>query len=419
MRSQLLKPYGKRFLLPAAIGVMAALAGCGTASAPVSPATSSPATSSPGTSSLGPSSPATVGPAASSPAPPRAGTGTWRLLPAAPPVAPQGSLVSVWTGSQMLIRGVIWQRNGPPRAVLLGYTPSSGTWRTLAPGPVPRTVEGSNSAVWTGTEMLNFGPDGTAAYNPATNTWRPISRDIMAALGSVRVWTGRQVIFWGGGCCAEAMADGSAYTPASGTWQALPRSPLSARYTSAVWTGSEVIIAGGFSPQTEPVSTFADAAAYNPATRTWRSLPPMPEPRSGATAVWDGSEALFIGGTRTGATGPVADGVAFNPATGQWRRLPSMGYARSGFAAAWTGRQMLIWGGMTGSYQNQQIPPHGAAYTPAANVWSALPMSPLRGRNLPIAVWTGQQLMVWGGTIPGAQQEKPVTDGAAYRPASS
>jgi hypothetical protein len=408
MRSQALKSGGRRFLLPAAICAMVILAGCGTVRAPVSPAPSRSAATSPATSA-----------SVSSPATPHAGTATWRLLPAAPAVAPQGSLVSVWTGSQMLIRGVVSPPGGPPKAVLLSYTPSSGVWRTLAPGPAPHAVEGWDNAVWTGTEMLVFGPDGNGAYNPVSNTWRPIAQNMFAELGSVRVWTGRQEIFWGGGCCDEALAGGAAYTPATNTWQALPRSPLSARYTSGVWTGTEIIIAGGFSPTTGPPRLFADAAAYNPATRTWRKLPPMPEPRSDATAVWDGTEALFIAGTRAGADGPSADGVAFNPATGHWRRLPAMAYTRSGFAAVWTGRQVLIWGGLTGPYASHKVPPHGVAYDPAANRWSALPMSPLRGRNMPTAVWTGQQMIVWGGFIPTAQQDEPLTDGAAYRPVSS
>ena len=178
-----------------------------------------------------------------------------------------------------------------------------------------------------------------------------------------------------------------------------------------------MIIAGGVSPDTT-MQVFADAAAYNPATHTWRKLPPMPESRWGATAMWDGTEALFIGGTLAGARGPSANGVAFNPATGQWRRLPAMEFNRSSFAAVWTGRQVLIWGGLTGPFQNQKIPPHGVAYDPAANRWSAMPMAPLRGRSNPTAVWTGRQMIVWGGMIPGTQKNTPATDGAAYRPAS-
>ena len=338
----------------------------------------------------------------------------WQPLPPTPASAPLGSLVSVWTGSQLLVRG---RSARSPGVVTLSYTPATGKWRSLPPGPAPQNVEGRDSATWTGTEMLVFGPAGTAAYNPATNTWRPVIPHELGLAGAVRVWTGRQVIFWGGGCCADALADGAAYTPAAGTWRALPPAPLAARYASGAWTGTEVIIAGGYSPAADPVATFADAAAYNPVTRTWRKLPPMPEARSDATAVWDGTEVLFIGGRRAGAGAPSADGVAFNPATGRWRHLPAMESGRTQFAAAWTGRRVLVWGGLTGSYPSRQVPPHGLAYDPAANQWLPMPMSPLRGRGDPTAVWTGHQLIVWGGVTPGAQQDTPLSDGAAYQPA--
>ena len=84
-------------------------------------------------------------------------------------------------------------------------------------------------------------------------------------------------------------------------------------------------------------------------------------------------------------------------------------------AAVWTGHQLLIWRGWTGSFADQRIPPHGAAYAPPANRWTALPMAPLRGRSAPTAVWTGHQMIVWGGFIPG-QKYTYLTDGAAYQP---
>jgi hypothetical protein len=85
--------------------------------------------------------------------------------------------------------------------------------------------------------------------------------------------------------------------------------------------------------------------------------------------------------------------------TNRWRLLPAVAYTRHGFAAVWTGRQLLVWGGLTAA--NGMPPPDGEAYTRPANTWTALPASPLRGRVNPTAVWTGRQVIVWAGTATG------------------
>jgi hypothetical protein len=395
------------------------VAACGT----IAPSTGAPS----GTASSHPAAPPGTPKPSASPTPTTPATtpqpGAWQLLPNAPRTAPLSQAVSVWTGSQFLIYGIAQAGTaGQIRGVMLSHIPATGQWRRLAHGPVPQTVQNNEIAVWTGTEMLVFGLTN-GAYNPATNTWRPIAR-YGGPVGAVSVWTGHQVIVWGGGCCGGATAAGGAYTPATNTWQPLPPSPLSARYTTGVWTGTEVIIAGGRHPTVTASgsthiagdSTMADAAAYNPATRTWRRLPPMPQPRSAATAVWDGTEALFIAGTLANGHAPTASGVAYNPATNQWRRLPRMEFGRSRFAAVWTGHQVLVWGGLTGRYSSQTVPPHGVAYSPAANRWPALPPAPLRGRANPLAVWTGTQMIVWGGQFEGKLTSTFAHDGAAYQP---
>jgi hypothetical protein len=401
------------------LGAAAALAvaACGT----VAPSTGAPLGTASSHTAAPPGTPTPAAPA--SPAvTPQPGTapqpGTWQLLPRAPRTAPLMATVSVWTGTEMLIHGIAQTgATGTVRGVMLSYTPATGQWRRLAHGPVPQMVQNNEIAVWTGTEMLIFGHTN-AAYNPAANTWRPIAR-YGGPLGAVSAWTGHQVIVWGGGCCGGVTASGGAYTPAANTWQPLPPSPLSARHTTGVWTGTEVIIAGGSrpTPYYSGPSTLADAAAYNPAARTWRTLPPMPQPRAGATAVWDGTGALFLGGTLANGHGPTASGAAFSPATGQWRRLPRMEFNRNNFAAVWTGHEVLVWGGLTGRFGSQTVPPHGAAYDPAANRWSALPQAPLRGRVSPLAAWTGHQMIVWGGLFEGKLTTAFATDGAAYRPA--
>jgi N-acetylneuraminic acid mutarotase len=228
----------------------------------------------------------------------------------------------------------------------------------------------------------------------------------------VIVWTGTQMIGWGGGCCGDVYADGAAYTSATNTWKKLPAAPLSGRHAMGAWTGTEMLVFGGDAddPDNGRTGVFADGAAYNPVTRTWRKLPSMPVARSSAQAVWNGTEVLIVGGSGKGpAFRNIPRGVAYNPSTNTWRWLSSMEFPRTGHVAVWTGSRLLVWGGMT----DTGTPPRGEAYDPTTNAWSALPKAPLRGRSGAIAVWTGVRMIVWGGkTDQGVR-----LDGAWYRPA--
>lgn len=323
-----------------------------------------------------------------------AAVGTWKLLPAAPVKKSPIDQVSVWTGREMIIHGGGF---GQPE-VTFAYRPASGTWARLRPGPKPLTLEADDVAVWTGSRMLVMGLTN-GAYNPAANTWRAIAPLIMPDEAAVLAWTGSQVIDWGGVCCSGTSNWGASYNPKTNRWRALPVAPLTPRRSAAgAWTGHELIVAGGGSfDNFGHITLFRNGAAYNPATRKWRAIAPMPTGRWGAASVWDGKELLVIGGS-SGKSGSdktwlVTRGLAYYPKTNHWRWLPKMTYPRFGFAAVWTGRQVLIWGGVTSA---EVPPPHGEIFTPATGKWTAMPMSPLRGRTWPLAVWTGRQLIVWG-----------------------
>jgi len=338
----------------------------------------------------------------------RAPAGTWRKLPAAPVTkSTGGGVVSVWTGHEMIIHGIHFPPTGGIRGVTFAYRPATRTWVRLANGPSrPSAYETTDVAVWTGSRMLVPGQT-SGIYNPATNTWHTMALAPMSLNGAVTGWTGHRFLAWGGTCCEDTSHDGAAYNPATNTWRQFPTAPLAPRRDAAgAWTGKVLIVAGGATPRPDhTLRLLRDAAAYNPVTRTWRKLAPMPLSRWGATAVWDGKEILFLGG-QTGEPGQLAvRGLAYNPAANRWRWLPKMPYPRSGFAAIWTGRQVLVWGGLTAA---NIPPPHGEAYTPATGKWTALPAAPLRGRANPTAVWTGRQMIVWGGS--------GFTDGATYTP---
>jgi N-acetylneuraminic acid mutarotase len=350
---------------------------------------------------------------------PPATPATWRRIASLP--LGHWAEAAVWDGREVLVFGrkQLWTEPYC-RYVAFAYSPSNDTWRRLpgAPGPAG-CLEGGDRVVWTGTEALLWGVTNTS-YNPETNTWRKLPRPPAGFGGpSVIAWTGTQMIGWGGGCCGGAESTGAVYTPATNSWRRLPRSPLSARHTTAVWTGTELIIAGGEGPDLEMSPIYDDAAAYDPATRTWRSIAPMPTPRYASTAWWDGTEAFFVGGRRRMGPdwtyGLIPRGVAYDPATDRWHRIAPMEEPRQHEASVWTGQELLVWGGIG---EGGTIPAHGEFYDPAADEWAPLPRSPLRARLLRWSpyVWTGSEMLMWGGD--DARTEEILSDGAALTPAS-
>ena len=153
-----------------------------------------------------------------------------------------------------------------------------------------------------------------------------------------------------------------------------------------------------------PANCYADGGRYNPALNSWlavsSSLPSAPGARYAHTAVWTGSAMMVWGGTGCGAGGALNDGGSFSPASGLWSYLPNTlantPSGRSGHTAVWTGIEMIVWGGSSGSSYDGD----GGRFNPAVNTWNSIPPSlanapaPRAGHS---AAWTGTQMLVWGG----------------------
>jgi hypothetical protein len=263
--------------------------------------------------------------------------------------------------------------------------------------------------------MLVWGCE-SVGYEPGTNHWRRLPQAPAGA--GIVVWTGHEMIGWGGGCCGDARSDGAAYDPSADSWRKLADSPLAPEQGAiGAWTGHELLLfvsgidPGGGKPWP---ARFARAAAYDPATDSWRRIAPLPRPgvRFGGTAVWDGRELLVLG------TGRNARGaLAYSPAANRWRRLSPLPSASFDPTAVWTGMRVLLWGSGAGL---TAITPHGLAYDPGADRWSPLPAAPLKGSGQTVA-WTGHELIAWGGVIgtpPGTHTPPSYsTEGAVFAPA--
>src|SRR5207247_9916506 len=84
--------------------------------------------------------------------------------------------------------------------------------------------------------------------------------------------------------------------------------------------------------------------------------------------------------------------------------------ARSAHTAVWTGSEMIVWGGFNNSYLNT-----GGRYNPSTDSWTGTSTTNApAARELHTAVWTGSEMIVWGGLSTNignaAGRERPSTD---------
>ncbi len=293
-------------------------------------------------------------------------------------------------------------------------TPLQNQWLSLVQSnpPAARTA---HSAVWTGNRMIIFGghaggaPFGDgASFNPQDGTWTAISSTgaPSARFGHSAVWTGDRMIIWGGHNGTAELNDGAAYDPATNTWSALQYiDGLTARTQhSAIWVGNYMLVWGGTSAA-NPMG-FSDGGQY-PLNLPWTTLlsgDPVLR-RMGHSAVWTGTRMIIFGGVSNNVT--QQDGYSFNPDpqsllfTGL-ALSPTTPSNRTEHSAVWTGQAMIVWGGVnygvTTNYLND-----GGVFAPAATEGDGQ-WTPVSTANAPTAraghtaVWTGNSMIIWGGT---------------------
>ncbi|MEN3334798.1 MAG: hypothetical protein V7641_4163 [Blastocatellia bacterium] len=325
---------------------------------------------------------------------------------------------AVWTGSEMIVWGGTNRFLGTDRKLSTGgrYNPATDSWvRTNSNVPEGRLF---HTAVWTGTEMIVWGGyDGSSAldtggrYNPSTNSWtgtgavnRPLARYAHTA-----VWSGSEMLVWGGHNSSTSLNSGGRYDPAADSWTNISATsaPNKRENHTAIWNGSEMIVWGGLD---FGASRLDSGGRYNPTSDSWtptNSTTP-PTPRELHTAVWTGSVMIIWGGL---SGGTVQTGSRYSPATDSWSptNFSTAPSARSGHTAVWTGAEMIIWG------SGNLFLPSGGRYNPSTDAWQATGMTNVPvGRVNSTAVWTGSQMIVWGGSITSSGVTSMLDSGGRY-----
>lgn len=353
------------------------------------------------------------------------GTDRWERL-ADMPIAGRTEATCVWTGTEAIIfggwDGVTAFGDGAR------FNLSRKDWTPLpslnAPPPRLRAV-----GVWTGTEAMFWGGfsesyatalQGGARYDPRLDVWMPISTTgAPEARGSAAyVWTGHEMFIWGGGSgstVGTAFATGALYNPQTDTWRPVSSSgaPVARADAFFVWTGTEVLIWGGMRSSTDYLNT---GARYDPATDTWRGMTTTGAPAArgsvpGSKAVWTGSEMIVWGEAYSWWPNTVnfGDGARYNPTTDSWSPMSNLGSPgrRIYPAVGWTGSECVIWGGVDQQGNNNlKFYDDGARYDPATDRWTPIPAtSTLSARYFGSAgaeVWTGEGFLTVLGIPPSA-----------------
>src|SRR6266481_4184277 len=178
------------------------------------------------------------------------------------------------------------------------------------------------------------------------DTWTPTSTTNApnARGGHTALWTGSEMIVWGGFNDTGVLNTGGRYNPGTDSWTATStaNAPVGRQDCSVVWAGSEMIVWGGY------VGAYLNTGGrYNPTMDSWTatSITNAPTGRYEHTAVLTGTEMIVWGGF----IGPIAlnDGGKYNPGTDSWTATSTTGApSPRGFpTSVWTSSEMIVWGG--------------------------------------------------------------------------
>src|SRR5207237_9138661 len=89
-------------------------------------------------------------------------------------------------------------------------------------------------------------------YNPIKDSWTATSliNAPSARYQHTAVWTGSEMIVWGGWDGGTFLNTGGRYNPLTNSWTATTttNAPPPTRFQTGVWTGSEMIVWGGCCP---------------------------------------------------------------------------------------------------------------------------------------------------------------------------
>ena len=253
---------------------------------------------------------------------------------------------------------------------------------------------------------------GSCVAGACADPWEPVAIDGAPSARSrhISVWTGSQMIVWGGTSNGSQFAnlnDGAIYDPATSSWTDMSAvdAPSPRQAATGLWTGEKLIVWGGLGTN----DFLNDGAMFDPAINQWEPLIQnnAPPPRQLHTAVWaDSVDRMVVWGGSDG--NELNSGGVYDLMNG-WvptAALPTPAATRRDHSAVWNGSQMFIYGGVGDAASlmllNQFFPaggvPGGRQYNPLSNSWDIITsVNEPPARAAHTALWNGDLMLLFGG----------------------
>lgn len=333
----------------------------------------------------------------------QADTDSWRTIATINRPLGSESETAVWTGTEMIVWGGTVASGTPASRWGGRYSPRTDAWLAMSTINCGTHLR-DNVAAWTGEEMIIWGEGEASFYKPSTEPgeWSGLTTVDAPSrrYGHRAVATGLEMIVWGGWDGQETNT-GGIFDLILDAWRPTPLAgaPAGRIFPTALWTGRDMIVWGGRWAN----GMDSSGGRFDPLADRWTPTPlnGAPSARWGHSAVFSGDEMIVWGGYS--GFGFLNDGGRFRLAANEWRAMaPSLTNSpRMGHSAAWTGEDMLVWGGLRqewGSRGTTVYPIDCLDYRPDIDTWIPMPPSNgIIGRVDHSTVWTGQDLVVWGG----------------------
>jgi serine/threonine protein kinase/N-acetylneuraminic acid mutarotase len=315
------------------------------------------------------------------------------------PVAVQDAMAVNWQGNPVVLGG-FKSVGGKPVANDQVWRVVNSHWVELPRLLQPRA--GAAAAVVGDRLVVTGGVDAHGALLNTTEVFDGTSWSLGAPIPTPRqqlaaASDGKLVYTVGGTTGDSDQVNVEAYDPAAKTWTTLPALPQARSDLGVAIADGRLVAVGGVSGG----QVLKSVSVFDLMSKTWSGLPDMSTPRHGMAVAAVEKSVYAIGGSSTiGDSQPTSTAEVLKlPArkiqpAAQWRSLPDAPTARLMMAWAVLNNKIWIIGGLQNGVPLQTV----ESYDPKTGAWETGPPLPIPLHHAAAATFRGEVVVLGGAT---------------------